>query len=291
MVYLKSGIKRMQSSLSISGRLTKSERLRLKTQQAQRDAAYIRGGVDFSRIQIDDLLVKCADGLVEFEALGPYMTDYSADGYVLSPQVLTPEDQIGLRLNQLFRQLFPLARAVSLYDDYNKTHATEDDGTVSAVFAPADRQMFRTSLERLFVGSGVATGDDDLLLLPESSKVTQAKQLVAELDRFGLIQRRGLEIIFTPRDPENPLYDQITLRTKRGKWLCAALDAAGFLDEQNRRITHLVALPSYMKEQQDKVWEILRVLGISSDKYHNIFYEPQLQPELVTVEVARMLER
>jgi hypothetical protein len=129
-----------------------------------------------------------------------------------------------------------------------------------------------------------------MLLLAESSKVAQAKQLVAELDRFGFIQRQGLEIIFTPREPENPLYDRITLRTKRGKWLCAALDAAGFLDEQNRRIVHLVALPHYMKEQQDKVWEILRVLGISSERYHNVFYDASARPEMVVRTVEAFFE-
>jgi hypothetical protein len=114
--------------------------------------------------------------------------------------------------------------------------------------------------------------------------------LVTELDRFGFIQRQGLEIIFTPREPENPLYDRITLRTKRGKWLCAALDAAGFLDEQNRRITHLVALPHYMKEQQDKVWDILRVLGISSGRYHNIFYDPSAESDVIVRTVQAFFE-
>lgn len=268
----------MQPSLPLSGRLTKSARAHLKLQQAQRDALSIRDGVDFSRIQID--LLQTNEN-IEFEALGPYMTDYRNVGYRLTAHTLTPEDTIGLSLSRLFRHFFPTARLVSLYDDYNMTHATEDDGSVSATYAAEDRLVFRSSLARLFIHAGAATTNDDLLLISESSKVAQAKQLVLELDRFGLIQRQGLEIIFTPREPENPLYDRITLRTKRGKWLCAALDAAGFLDQQNRRITHLVALPSYMKEQQDKVWEILRVLAILPERYHNIFYEPDLSSEAV----------
>jgi len=281
----------MQPSLSTSGRLTKSERARLKTQQTQRDAAFIRNGVDFSRIQLPLLFAQRDERLpMEFEALGPYMTDYAFVEYCLAHHALTPEDTIGLQLNRLFRQLFPLGRVVSLYDDYNKTHATEDDGTVSAQYTPADCATFRASLRRLFVDQAIASGDDDMLLLAESSKVAQAKQLVAELDRFGFIQRHGLEIIFTPREPENPLYDRITLRTKRGKWLCAALDAAGFLDEQNRRIVHLVALPHYMKEQQDKVWEILRVLGISSERYHNVFYDASASPQTVVRTVEAFFE-
>jgi len=281
----------MQSSLSTSGRLTKSERARLKTQQTQRDAAFVYGGVDFSRIQLPALLAQRDRQMpIEFEALGPYMTDYAAAGYHLTAPILTPEDTIGLRLNQLFRRLFPQARVVSLYDDYNQTHATEDDGTVSAQYAQTDRETFRASLQQLFIAHNIGSNDDDTLLVAESTKVAHAKQLVAELDRFGFIQRQGLEIIFTPREPENPLYDRITLRTKRGKWLCAALDAAGFLDEQNRRIVHLVALPHYMKEQQDKVWEILRVLGISSERYHNVFYDSSTSPEMVVRTVEAFFE-
>lgn len=261
---------------TLSDRLTKSARTRLKMQQAEHDALFIHDGVDFSRIQPSALLNA---ERIEFEALGPYMTDYQAANYRLTPVVLTPEDTIGLRLSQLFRNLFPTARLVSLYDDYNSSHATEDDGSIAVTYAPEDRQVFRTSLSQLFTSVGAASGDDDMLLISESSKVAHAKLLVAELDRFGMIERRGLEIIFTPRDPENPLYDRITLRTKRGKWLCAALDASGFLDQQNRRIAHLVVLPNYMKEQQDKVWEILRVLAISPERYHNIFYDPRMSAE------------
>lgn len=281
----------MQSSLSTSGRLTKSERARLKAQQAQRDAAFMRDGVDFSRIQLPLLFAQRDNNApIEFEALGPYMMDYASVGYHLTSRVLTPDDTIGLQLNQLFRRLFPQARVVSLYDDYNQTHATEDDGTVSAQYTAADCEVFRMSLRQLFIDQNIAAGDEDMLLVSESSKVAQAKQLVAELDRFGSIQRQGLEMTFTSREPENPLYDRITLRTKRGKWLCAALDAAGFLDEQNRRITHLVALPQYMKEQQDKVWEILRVLGISSERYHNIFYDPHATPEAIVATVEAFFE-
>jgi len=263
---------------SLSDRLTKSARTRLKAQQAEHDALFIHDSVDFSRIQPRALL---RAEHIEFEALGPYMADYQAVNYHLTPAVLTSEDATGLRLSQLFRRFFPTARLVSLYDDYNSSHATEDDGSIAVKYALKDRQMFRTSLGQLFVAAGVVNGDDDMLLLSESSKVVHAKLLVAELDRFGMIERRGLEIIFTPRDPENPLYDRITLRTKRGKWLCAALDASGFLDQQNRRIAHLVVLPNYMKEQQDKVWEILRVLAISSERYHNIFYDPRMSAEKI----------
>lgn len=261
--------------------LTKGTRSRLKAEQVLRDQHHIHKGVDFSRIQIPTLLQQAKENKLEFEALGPYMTDYSSDGYRLAADILTPEDLTGLRLNQLFRQLFPSARVVSLYDDYNKTHATEDDGTLSAQYAESDRVAFRTSLKQLFIDKHIAANETDMLLLPESGKVVQAKQLVAELDRLGLIQRNGLEIAFTPRSPERLFYDKVVLRTKRGKWLCVALDAAGFLHQDNRAIVHLVALPDYMKEQQDKAWEILRVLAISPERYHNIFYSPQDAPHHV----------
>jgi hypothetical protein len=203
---------------------------------------------------------------------------------------LTPVDAIGFELAKSFRQLFPRARLVSLYDDYNTTHATEDDGTVSAVYAAKDKQVFLQSLDKMFHAAGMDTYQPPLLL-SESSKVSEAEELVATLDDLHMIERRGHEIIFIPPAPENPLYDRITLRTKRGKWLCVALDAAGFLHEDNRHITHLIALPTYLKEQQDKMWEILRVLAIPSDQYHNIFYDPMVAPEAACRVVACEFEK
>jgi hypothetical protein len=109
-------------------------------------------------------------------------------------------------------------------------------------------------------------------MISESSKVPDAQRLVSLLETKGHIQRKGEEIVFVNNLAENPLHHRIHLRNSKGKWLCEALDAATFLKDENLQILHIVALPDYMKNQQDKVWEILRVLGISSHCYYNIFY-------------------
>jgi hypothetical protein len=83
------------------------------------------------------------------------------------------------------------------------------------------------------------------------------------------------------------LHRSFYLRTKDGRWLCEALDASTFLKAENRRITHIVVLPEYMKEQQDKVWEILRVLHIAPHKYHNIFYDKTLPAEHIRHAIER----
>lgn len=119
----------------------------------------------------------------------------------------------------------------------------------------------------------------DYLFVSESQKVQDAEILVAKLEGLATetgisyIRRNGEEIIFENPNAENSEYKKIILRTRNGRWLCEALDASSFLDPDNLAITHLVILPNHFKKQQDRVWELLRVLGITPENYHNIFYD------------------
>ena len=95
---------------------------------------------------------------------------------------------------------------------------------------------------------------------------------------------------FVPSGVETEEEKQIkrfALRKKDGSWTCEALDASAFLKEENRKITHLIVLPKSFKQQQDRVWEILKELKIARpDTYHNIFYDEKLSPDAVA-EVIR----
>ena len=131
-----------------------------------------------------------------------------------------------------------------------------------------------------------AIGDTDkegenFLLISESSKTVEAEKLVERLDEAGHIQREGQKIYFVNEGAENPQYKRIILRTGTGRWLCEALDASTYLKPENLEITHLVVLSKDFVAQQDKVWEILRVLGIRPTHYHNIFYDKSLDPSVV----------
>jgi hypothetical protein len=275
---------------------SKRQRMWIASEVAASEHPAIYKGVNFSRIQIADVISQRDSGApVEFETLGPYLADYMKSGGVMALANLTPEDAIGLRLSKVFRALFPDARLVSLYDDYNQAtlrnpfDPARDDP--QQVFTSAEKTIFRQSLIKLFKDCGAisetAVEGKEFLMIAESAKAKDAEVLVNRLDAMGCIQRDEERIVFVNEEVENPLYRKIPLRTAGGRWLCEALDAATYLKTENSEIVHIVVLPDYMKMQQDKAWEILRVLGIKPHKYHNIFFDEQLAPE----HVARVVER
>lgn len=273
-------------------RLSKSERAALATKVAALDEPQITNGINLSRCQPHDLLLQRDAGvLIEFETLGPYLADYTdTNGRMVASQ-LTPEDAIGLRLAVTFRHMFPRARMISLCDDYNALAATGGDTKGIGLFTPEAKRNFRESLIGLFREVGAISADAsegrEFLLVSETSRVADAARLVGTLEAAGTIWRKGNEIVFTNVHAENPLYAEFHLRTKQGKWLCHTLDASGFLKAENMQITHIVVLPEYMKSQQDKVWEILRVLGMPPRHYHNIFYDPAQPPEDIARAIAQ----
>jgi len=272
-------------------RFSKKEVATITATMLDSEQAKIYDGINFSRIQIPTILSQRSMGIpMGFETLGPYLSNYlHADG-IMTLDNLTNEDAIGLKLARLFRGLFPDAHLVSLYDDYNRNNI-QQDSTVESSFNPAMIQNFHASLEDLFRSQRVILpaheAGKDFFLLSEAARVMDADTLVRRLSTHGYIQRKGQAIIFVNNDAENPLYRYFYLRTRQGRWLCEALDAAAFLSEQNLSIVRIVALPDYMRPQQDKVWEILRVLGMQPSRYHNIFFDPLSDPYAVAVGVSK----
>jgi len=259
------------------------------------DQPYRFKGVDFSRAQISLLMnARSAGRPIEFETLGPYLADYLQYEGNMRASHLIPEDNIGLSLAGVMRRFFPSARLISLYDEYNVQKGSIHRNKELAHFTERHKENFRSSLLALLQYAAVVPRDavdgKDYLLIPESSRVVDADHLVTQLESRGFIFRRGDEIVFVNDEAENPLYQRVILRTKQGRWLCEALDAATFLKPENQRITHLIVLPDYMKAQQDKVWEILRTLDIPREHYHNIFYNPTMSPQTAVRIVAEVFE-
>jgi hypothetical protein len=277
-----------------TAKLSKTERTQLAQFVSSYDIPFIRNGVDFSRLNFGPLINHVrSGGIIEFETLGPYLQAYQADNGVMKHNNLLNEDAIGLQLAIALRQLFPEARLVSLYDDYNAHIPGKDISSGSsgvAHFSDTHKEVFRESLIELYRSSSVisptARHGTDYFLISESSKIDDTEALVNFLETKNCIYRKGNEIIFINSRAENPLYHRVHLRNSKGKWLCEALDAATFLKAENFNILHIVALPDYMKSQQDKVWEILRVIGISPYRYHNIFYDPHANPKDVAKTVT-----
>lgn len=277
-----------------NGKFPKKLRGALAAYLNEMDKPYQIQGIDFSRTQLDILMAaRDAGEPIEFETLGPYLADYVAFDGIMKQSNLIPEDRIGLHLATVIRQFFPTARLISLYDDHNTQKGMGREYETPVGFDDQLVRNFKQSLIDILkqvdvVGKGIE--GEDFLLIPESSKVIDAERLIKRLEHRGFITRQGDEIAFVNEDAENPLYRRIVLRNKQGRWLCEALDAAGFLKLENRRITHIVALPSYMKSQQDKVWEVLRALDIPLGNYHNIFYDPTIDPQTAARVVAKAFQ-
>jgi len=262
---------------------TKQQRKHLALLISKNEEPFIYNGVNFSRLNVLPLLEHISSGVpLEIETFAPYLANYRKQGYTANIQNLTVEDEIGLQLAILLKSSFPTSRLISLFDDYNANLSNQLPITGS--FSSEESDVFKKSLADLYRVNLPPTMNKegvDYLLIAESSMTVPAEELVRRLEATGNIIREDGRITFINRHAENPLHQQITLRTSKGKWLCEALDAATFLREENLEIVHIVALPDYMRDQQDKVWEILRVLGIKPYSYHNIFYSCDVSPEII----------
>lgn len=249
------------------------------------ELAEIIEGVNFSRVQIDEILrQRRRGGRIEFETLGPYLSDYIQYDGIVTLENLIPEDKIGLEIAIKLRKLLPSARLISLYDDIHSAHTSSEDVPFSEYPLKA-RTNFKQSLVQLFKDTGVlksdATEGSEYLLIAESRKISSVERMVVKLTKLGHIEQKGEQLWFVNEMAENPLYRRFLLRSDAEHWMCVALDAASFLAEDNKKICHLVVLPEYMKRQQDKVWEILRVLSLHPLDYHNIFYPLDKSPHQV----------
>jgi len=260
-------------------------------------------GVNFSRCQMKKIIEGQRNGRkIEFESFSPYLSDYNMATGEIWEDKLTKGDAIGIAIGKVLRESFPQARLISLYDEYNSEIPDSADPTgkpivegSQIVFPEETKLNFRKSLEEIMRKKGLVRGNDeegkDFLFVSESSKTRDATALVSKLEEVGKIKHDGQAIYFVNPDAENPEYREITLRTTNGRWLCEALDASAFIKPENLEVTHLVVLPDHFKKQQDKVWEILRILGIESDNYHNIFYNEDMPPGKAAEIIRKEIER
>lgn len=262
-----------------------------------------RNGVDFSRCQMDKVIEAYSQGKkLEFESFSPYLSDYNLATGEIFRDKLTKADEIGLAIAKMLRDKFTKARIISLYDEYN----TDMPDTENFYGAPVKdgpqlklsddvKHNFVNSITQLLAERGIIREGDrpeeNYKFVSESSKITDAEKLVERLRAKGRVFEEGGALYFVNHEAENPVYCKILLRTKNNRWVCEALDASSYLDPQNLEISHLVVLPNHFKEQQDKVWEILRSLGIQPDNYHNIFFDEKQEPDVVAQTILDEIER
>ncbi len=278
---------------TVSRELSQPEIDKYKREVRNIESQHTKNGVDFSRIQIDQVMAAKNGGRkIEFETFSPYISDYDLRTGEIWKDKLIPADRIGLFLSKTLRDIFPDACLISLFDDYNTS--MPDNTNPRGMPVTNGKQLtlpdnvknnFRTNIVNLLreVGSVSqnAVEGQNYLMISESSKQADAEKLVGRLKAQGFIEQKGEEIVFVNKNSDNPLFRHITLRGKNGRWLCEALDASTYLNPKNLEITHVVVLPNHFKDQQDKVWEVLRVLGIKPENYHNIFFDETVVPQTV----------
>jgi len=289
------GLAKKESQEILAGQL--HEELEIASKEATRD------GVDFSSCQMNKFIEDYRSGKrIEFESFSPYLSDYNTATGEVWEDKLAASDAIGIAIARMLREKFPHARMISLYDEYNSEmpDTTDARGVPIRVgpqieFSAEAKRRFRTGIEGLLRKKEVLKNDDiegeNYLFISEGEKIRDAEELVARLEEAGHVRRDGQAIYFENPDAENPMYQEILLRTKNGRWLCEALDASSYLKQENLKIAHLVILPNHFKQQQDKVWEILRVLGIEPLNYHNIFFDETKPSEKIAKVIEEEIEK
>lgn len=294
---------------------------KMKTEQAVIEKQATREGVNFSKCQMGEIVKALKSGKpLEYEALSPYLADYDGVNGKIWLDKLIKADAIGLAVSGLLRRAFNAANArlISLYDEYNSgmpdstnlLGAPESEGP-QIKYSDQAKENFKDSLRETLESNGSIRKNDkegeNYLFVSESSKVEAAEnELLPRLKEYfkahpeqGCIEEKGKEtnekdnkeITFVNNAAENPEHRRIQLRTKNGRWRCEALDASSYLNSENLKITHLVILPNEFIEQQDKVWEMLRILGIKPTNYHNIFYDKDVLPETVVRVIQEEIEK
>ena len=304
---------RAYEAISSDKKQIKALRVKKAQEIAKLEALNTINGVNFSRCQIAEIArARDAGEKIEFECISQYLSDHNTLTGELFKNDLRNDEKIGIAIAKKLRAILPAARMISLYDEYNsdmpdsenalgaptidESDSPTADGLIRPIeFSDSAKKNFRQGIESLYRKEKIISDADvegiNYLFVSESEKIKDAEILVGKLRAQGHIKETGGEIIFSNPDAENPDYKEITLRKANGHWLCAALDASTYLKAENRSIMHLVILPDTFKEQQDKVWEILRVLDIHPTNYHNIFYDPAADPEVVAETIDREFKK
>jgi len=254
--------------------------------------------LDFSKCQMQDLLKGIKEGYdFEWESYSPYLADHNtATGELLTDE-MPKDDKIGIEIAKMLKEKFPNARMISLYDEYNTNLPDSSDifgkpnEAKKQLELPEEiKNIFRKSIEKYLRKEGVIKDKDkegeNYLFVSESSKTKKAQELVDRLRERGAIRDGKNGEIFFDNGQES-----FILKTKAGRWMCEALDASAFLDPKNLEIIHLVILPDHFKKQQDRVWEMLKTLGHKPTNYHNIFYNPEGDPQKITERIKQEIEQ
>jgi len=270
-------------------------------------------GLDFGYVQLDEVMAAFLVGNppIDIETVGPYLAAHlnkETDKLEIKMDNVPTDEAVGIQMAAIFKKLTHSVegkvRIVALLDEFNN-YASERG------FTKEEQDAYIVATADLFGRAGVIEPTDeagkDFLLLRESEQVNKVDDIVNRLQASGngiVSNNSGGELIFKPNDEfmdslkisgnrrKEFKKSGIVLKDADGKPLCQTLDAAGFLGDENKYLMHVVMLENHMVSQQDKVFTLLKALGITNEhKYHNIFFDAQnLPPEIIVYGIIKKLQ-
>lgn len=228
---------------------------------------------------------------IDFEFISPY-----AHNYKPTTTELANKEMIGLVLGLFFKKKFPESIHCVLFDDYNSDNSHHGEKVLLRLLEKESREKY-----------GQPSIIDEERIIYESHKIKPAEEMIAVMkestskNRFSIKEKRDGSIWFNfktkPRDTSGSRLtewfrerfgsDSILLKAKNGKYTCEMLDSATFwgkdpfLGIDNKEIFHVIGLPFDYITQQQRVRKILVALGYDGSKHQNIFFNPNIKPEVI----------
>lgn len=267
-------------------------------------------GLDMRYTWLDDIVAAMVNGgpFISATTLAPYI----AHGVIGSnpknlDEHLSAEERIGLCLGAILRDFASLShnvRIVAMLDDRT---------TVSSGQKASEHQLNHSIVELSEVLEKfdvIRPGDiagKHYLLLRESEQIPAIATLIELLEQAGsgYLDRFGGDVTFFPNQE---LIDKLAMRSQTrfreirrrgiaimrdGKPTGHAIEAATFLDPNNREAVHLVFADRRFAAQQDKCYSLLRAAGVvSQGRYHGVCFDSQrLSPEVVSYAVCKLFQK
>jgi hypothetical protein len=278
------------------------------------DEAFMKEhGLNFKYVQFDEVLAAFLVGNppIDIETVGPYLCaliNPTTNTLEINMANIPVDEAVGIQMAAIFKKLTDSVegkvRIVALLDEFNNYVGERS-------FTEEEQDSYIVAIADLFVRSGVIEPGDvagkDFLLLRESEQLQKVDDLVERLrqsDNGSVSINEEDELVFMPseafidslvlsKNRRKELKKQgIVLRNSQGEPLCQTLDAAGFLGDENKYLMHVVMLEDHMTAQQDKVFTLLKALGITNEhRYHNVFFDAQnLPPEVIVYGITKKLQ-
>lgn len=266
-------------------------------------------GIDISYAWLDDILRTATSGasVIGIETVGPYAANHlTADGLDIRAERLPADEQIGLLLAGIFRDVFAdceNVRCVALIDDLTSYIPGRE-------LTQEERDRYVVAIADIFRDFGAIKPDDrpgkNYIFIRESELPPAVDELVQRLrqSRAGDVDTLpNGDVIFYPSESfierlallsnnrRREFRRRGVLVKRQGRPTCHAMEAASHFHPASREMQHVMMLDRYFQSQQDKTYALVRAMEIvTQDRYHNLFYDSErLSPEVIVYVICELL--